>query len=125
MTRIASAPSQLQPVAQSRPAQRIRFNLGHGIIHLVLIACAVTMLFPLVWLVSTSLKSPGKQFIFPPELLPIPVYWQNYVDLFARIPMGRLGTPDDVASLVLFLAGDEAAYVTGQGFVVDGGMSVA
>lgn len=88
MTRIASAPSQLQPVAQSKPAQRIHFNVGHGIIHLVLIACAVTMLFPLVWLVSTSLKSPGKQFIFPPELLPIPVYWQNYVDLFARIPMG-------------------------------------
>jgi 3-oxoacyl-[acyl-carrier protein] reductase len=45
--------------------------------------------------------------------------------VLARIPMGRLGTPDDVAGLVVFLAGDDAAYVTGQGFVVDGGMSVA
>ncbi len=45
--------------------------------------------------------------------------------VLARIPMGRLGVPDDVAALVLFLAGDEAAYITGQGFVVDGGMSVA
>lgn len=45
--------------------------------------------------------------------------------VLARIPMGRLGTPDDVAALVVFLAGDEAAYITGQGFVVDGGMSVA
>ncbi len=45
--------------------------------------------------------------------------------VLARIPMGRLGLPDDVAALVVFLAGDEAAYITGQGFVVDGGMSVA
>ncbi|MFM8981213.1 MAG: 3-oxoacyl-ACP reductase family protein [Planctomycetia bacterium] len=45
--------------------------------------------------------------------------------VLARIPMGRLGTPEDVAALVVFLAGDDAAYITGQGFVVDGGMSVA
>jgi 3-oxoacyl-[acyl-carrier protein] reductase len=45
--------------------------------------------------------------------------------VLARIPMARLGTPDDVAAMVAFLAGDDAAYVTGQGFVVDGGMSVA
>jgi 3-oxoacyl-[acyl-carrier protein] reductase len=42
--------------------------------------------------------------------------------LFAQIPLGRLGTPQDIASLVTFLASDAAAYVTGQTFVVDGGM---
>lgn len=39
-----------------------------------------------------------------------------------RIPLGRLGTPQDVASAVLFLAGDAANYITGQTIVVDGGM---
>ena len=38
-----------------------------------------------------------------------------------RIPMGRLGTPEDIGHAMLFLASDEAAYITGQTLVVDGG----
>ena len=40
----------------------------------------------------------------------------------SSIPLGRLGTPDDVANLACFLASDEAGYITGQTFNVDGGM---
>jgi 3-oxoacyl-[acyl-carrier protein] reductase len=40
----------------------------------------------------------------------------------ARIPLGRLGSPDDVAGAVCFLASDEAAYITGQVIAVNGGM---
>lgn len=42
--------------------------------------------------------------------------------MVAQVPMGRLGTPDEVASVVRFLAGEDASYVTGQTLVVDGGM---
>jgi len=43
--------------------------------------------------------------------------------LLANIPLGRLGTTDDVASLVSFLASDEASYINGSTFIVDGGLS--
>jgi glucose 1-dehydrogenase len=42
--------------------------------------------------------------------------------LLANIPLGRLGTPEDVAGLVAFLASDDAVYITGSTFVVDGGL---
>lgn len=43
--------------------------------------------------------------------------------LIRHIPVGRLGTPNDVAGVACFLAGDDAAYVNGHALVVDGGMS--
>jgi 3-oxoacyl-[acyl-carrier protein] reductase len=42
--------------------------------------------------------------------------------LVAKIPLGRLGAPDEVAAAVAFLASDEAAYITGQVLAVNGGM---
>jgi 3-oxoacyl-[acyl-carrier protein] reductase len=40
----------------------------------------------------------------------------------ARIPLKRLGTPDDIATAVCFLVSDEASYITGQVLAVNGGM---
>jgi glucose 1-dehydrogenase len=42
--------------------------------------------------------------------------------LLANIPLGRLGTPEEVAGLAVYLASDEAAYITGSTYVIDGGL---
>jgi 2-keto-3-deoxy-L-fuconate dehydrogenase len=42
----------------------------------------------------------------------------------ARQPMGRLGKPEEVAALAVFLASDESSYITGQPHLVDGGMAL-
>jgi NAD(P)-dependent dehydrogenase (short-subunit alcohol dehydrogenase family) len=46
---------------------------------------------------------------------------QTIDSLLEVIPMKRIGQPEEVANVALFLASDEASYVTGAGFVVDGG----
>ncbi|MEI6518542.1 MAG: glucose 1-dehydrogenase [bacterium] len=38
-------------------------------------------------------------------------------------PVGRVGTPDDIAAMVIYLAGEQAGFITGQNFVIDGGMT--
>jgi 3-oxoacyl-[acyl-carrier protein] reductase len=43
--------------------------------------------------------------------------------LYSQIPMGKPGSPRDVARIALFLAGESAAYATGQVWTVDGGLS--
>ncbi|MFV6032757.1 SDR family NAD(P)-dependent oxidoreductase [Streptomyces sp. NPDC056264] len=43
-------------------------------------------------------------------------------ELYRRlVPLGRIGRPDEVAALALFLTGEDSAYITGQPFVIDGG----
>ena len=45
-------------------------------------------------------------------------------DFVDRQPMGRLGTPQEVAALAVFLASDESLYITGQPYLVDGGLAM-
>ena len=44
--------------------------------------------------------------------------------LLAEIPLHRMGQPEEVAKLALYLASDAAAYVTGSTYVIDGGLAV-
>jgi glucose 1-dehydrogenase len=44
--------------------------------------------------------------------------------LLKNIPLGRMGKPEDVATLAAFLASDDAAYITGSTYIIDGGLTV-
>ncbi len=79
-------------VSSVRRARRFHFvpsrDIPRLLTHLVLMSFAVLMIFPLLWMVSTSLKHPGKQYLWPPQLIPNPVHFENYINLFALAPMG-------------------------------------
>jgi NAD(P)-dependent dehydrogenase (short-subunit alcohol dehydrogenase family) len=66
--------------------------------------------------VAPSLVDTPMTQAMPPEVL---------AKLVAKIPAGRIGTPDDVAGIVAFLASADAAYITGQVIFACGGRTVA
>lgn len=82
--------------------------ITHSILHLILIAGSVVMLIPLLWTVSTSLKTMQQIAIWPPEWIPNPVMWRNYIDVFDAAPV-MLWLRN---SLVIVLANVVGAVVT-------------
>ncbi len=57
--------------------------------YLVLLVVAGMMVVPFMWMVSTSLKAPGTEFSYPPQILPTQFNLTNYQTLFNNLPFGR------------------------------------
>jgi ABC-type glycerol-3-phosphate transport system permease component len=55
--------------------------------YLILVGGGLVMVMPFFWLISSSFKAPGKIYVFPPQWIPNPVRWQNYVDVFTEVPV--------------------------------------
>ncbi len=69
--------------------KRGRALLGAAFWYVLLSVIGVTLIAPLVWLISTSLKEPGAIFILPPKWIPDPVRWQNYPEALTALPFAR------------------------------------
>lgn len=67
-------------------SRKWRTKVGHLILHIVMITLGATFLMPLAWVVSTSLKMPGQVFITPIEWIPTEPKWENFVEVFTRLP---------------------------------------
>ncbi len=84
-------PTPTLPIRRARGLQsmRTRQRIGHFLLHVLMIALGVTFLMPLAWVASTSLKLPGQVFITPIEWLPTSPRWENYLDVFRRLPFEK------------------------------------
>lgn len=75
----------------SKRLKRYRFQtLVHALTYIILIAGSVGMLFPLFWMLSASLKESWQVFTSPITWFPDPIRWENYSDLFTKLPFSFL-----------------------------------
>ena len=49
---------------------------------------------------------------------------KRFAEVVGRVPLGRVGTPDEAAAVALFLLCDDSSYVTGSQYAVDGGLTL-
>jgi multiple sugar transport system permease protein len=75
--------------ASAPPMQGRRFRLPFSPWHLVLVPATLLLIFPFVWLVVTSVETPGEALRFPPVLIPRELHFANYPDALHAAPFGR------------------------------------
>jgi len=74
------------PRVRSRAAVRLGRGAGRAAIYLLALVGAAWFVLPLLWMATSSFKDKAEIFQYPPVLLPWPLRWQNYTDLFAAWP---------------------------------------
>jgi len=62
---------------------------GRLLLHAVLLITGFLTILPFLWMLSTSLKSEGTVFIYPPKWSPDPIVWENYLEAWTFLPMGQ------------------------------------
>lgn len=65
------------------------YRLGDWLLAAFLIPTALVMLMPFIWMLSTSLKSAGEVFSYPPTFIPTDPQWSNYTRIFEVLPFAR------------------------------------
>jgi len=106
-----------QDPARSRiePSRR-RFRLPFSPWHLVLIPTSFILVVPLVWMLITSLQTPGEANKFPPDLLPENPRWQNYQDAWQAAPFGHFFLNSASVTLVVLASNLLVCSLAGYAF---------
>src|SRR3954451_22441794 len=65
---------------------KTQHRLGQIGIYALLMLGAAFILVPLYWMIATSLKAETKLFVLPPHLIPDPIVWRNYIDVWRIQP---------------------------------------
>ncbi|MDE0310639.1 MAG: carbohydrate ABC transporter permease [Caldilineaceae bacterium] len=83
----------VRPVAALREvlsnSYRLRYVAGRVVLYAVLIAGAILVSIPFIWLISSSLKPQAQLVAFPPIWIPKPILWENYPKALTALPFGR------------------------------------
>jgi multiple sugar transport system permease protein len=84
-----SVVAAIAPSRQSRRRKPLSFYFRRAFQYITMLALSVIFMIPLAWIVSSSLKTQGQVFAYPPVWIPDPVVWYNYIEALQRAPLLR------------------------------------
>lgn len=105
--------------AQQTPTvglERVRARAGGTLRIVLLFAASLLMLAPLLFAFATSLRTPAESFTLPPEWLPTSPDWENYRQVFLRIPFGTFIMNSVVVTLAIVVGQVATAALAGYAF---------
>src|SRR5262245_35345579 len=76
-----------RPTRGALAPYRLAGLAGKALTYLLLIGGSVLFVVPFLWMVRTSLMAVDKMFVYPPQVIPDPVVWQNYADMWRTGPI--------------------------------------
>ncbi len=86
------------------------------IFYILLSLFGISMIFPFLWMVSTSLKEPGEVFTYPPKWIPDPVVFENYSKAWRAVPFGRGYINSTVVAITVTLGQVFTSSLAAYGF---------
>lgn len=98
ITEIRPPAATVRAPAEARPRPAVRARVapprkpvrpGRIALYLLAAVAVVVLAGPLLWMVSSSLKTQGDALAVPPPLIPDPIRWANYLDVFTQVPFAR------------------------------------
>lgn len=100
----------------AQPHRSLWARLGTGLAHVILMAGAVLMVLPMLWMLATSFKPPAEIAVWPPQWLPAAPTWDNFVGIFKTAPFARFFLNSVGTSVVSTIAVCLTSLVAGAVF---------
>jgi multiple sugar transport system permease protein len=101
---------------ETRRRLHLKARAKHLVLYGLLIALSIVYLLPLYWMISTSLKQTGSEMVIPPQWIPNPMVWSNYVDVFVDVPLTLYIRNSVTITLIATVFGVLTASLAGYGF---------
>ena len=115
-TEIRSEPAERSVTLRQRRTFYARLAAIMGIRYFLLLIIAGLTSIPLFWMLSTSVKESGKEFLVPPEWVPIPIIWRNYIDLWEVTDLHLYGINSIMVALLATLGTVVTCSIVAFGF---------
>lgn len=116
MSLVQSQPASGMGQTGARRPQRFKARLRDLFLYAILIGLSAVYLLPLYWMISTSLKVTGSEMVIPPQWIPDPIAWSNYVDVFVDVPLMLYIRNSTIITVTATVLGVLTASLAGYGF---------